>query len=74
MQAVPTIRSIMGFENIVSKLNDPGGTKYACFCLGVRTRGTGSNTALGGFSGVPLIYGLASGVAVEFAMSMRIWD
>lgn len=45
----------MGFENIVSKLNDPGGTKYACFCLGVRARGIGSNTALGGFNGVPVM-------------------
>ena len=55
IQAVANIRSIMGLENIDIRLNDPSGTKYACFCLGVRTRGTGSNTVLGGFNGVPAI-------------------
>ena len=30
-----------------------------------------SSTSLGGFNGVPAMYGLTSGIAVELEMSMR---
>jgi hypothetical protein len=66
-----TIISIIGFENMATRLNDSGGTKYKCLCLGMSVIGCDKSTVEAGFNGVPTTYGRTSGSLPESKTSTR---